>query len=258
MNKQTTLIAAIGVLVVLLLLCAGSILVASAVLPDGLAGIGGQATATSQATATTAVESEATEVSEVMPPPDIIVVPTSTSLPTNTPAPTATNTPLPTDTPVPTATNTPPPVVVLPTNPPPPPAPTSTTAPPAPPPPPPADTRGVVATAFFIEEGPNFRVSQPIWFNFNVVNNAGFPVEFGALGVMPRKNGADRPDLFQASWGNEVLSVNGLEWRDHIDLPESGSYTLRLAICFDADVNACKAGGGSWATLSSEIPVTVN
>lgn len=75
---------------------------------------------------------------------------------------------------------------------------------------------------------------------------------------MPRKNGADRPDLFQASWGNEVLSVNGLEWRDHIDLPESGSYTLRLAICFDADVNACKAGGGSWATLSSEIPVTVN
>ncbi len=115
----------------------------------------------------------------------------------------------------------------------------------------------MVGQAFSVEGGNAFGTNQMIWFNFVVGNTAGGPVPFGALGVMPRKDGVDRPDMFQASWSNEVLTTGGLDWRDHIEIGEPGSYTLRLAICFDADLNACKAGGGTWATLSSEIPVNI-
>ncbi len=270
-QNKTTAVAAIGIVIVLLLICAGTALIVSALRANSDAGA--QATATLPVAAATdalpgtevaaATDAVAATVAAgaTLPPPGMTTLPTNTPPPTNTPEPT----PLPTDTPVPTEppptpTNTPAPVV-FPTNPPPPPTatvpPTNTPGPP--PAPPPQDARGVTGTFFGLREGQSDNVAsaQPIWFHFIVANSSGAPVPFGALGVLPRKGGADRFDLFQASWGNDVVSVNGLDWEDHIDIAESGSYTLRLAICFDVTVDQCRQGQGNWATLSGEIPVTV-
>ena len=176
---------------------------------------------------------------------------TNTAEPTN---PDPTDTPLPTNTlPPPTATNTPVPII-LPTNTSPPPTNTPKPEPPA------QDTRGLVAEYFNIQwERANLTVNGEIWFGFKVVNTVGYDVPYNMLGVMPKKDGQDRFEWFQWSYGGKdhVISPQGLEWEDHIELPESGNYTLRLSICFDG-LDACKAGGGTWATLSQEIAVTIN
>ena len=193
----------------------------------------------------------------VLPPPVVNVLPTNTALPTPTlvpPSPTA----APTDTPLPTATNTAvPPPVVQPTNPPPPPAPTNTAEPSEPPPP--SDARGLVASFFGLQDRSNFSVDKQIWFDFTIVNTTGGDVPYNRLGVLPKKDGADRFDWFQQSYGgpNAAVRPEGLTHEDNIKLPEAGSYTLRLAICFDG-YEQCLGGGGTWETLSQEIPVTIN
>lgn len=75
---------------------------------------------------------------------------------------------------------------------------------------------------------------------------------------MLKKDGVDRPDWYQHSWGgkNDVISPNGLSHEDNIRLPEAGNYTLRLVMCFEG-YNAC-INGGPWVTMSQEIPVTIN
>jgi hypothetical protein len=196
-----------------------------------------------------------TEPVRELPAPQMEILPTNTPEPTNTPTETAvpTDTPAPTDTPQPTATPVPP-VVIVPNTPVPP---TNT------PPPPtavPQDTRGLSAT-FSLEAGPNFGANQEIWFNFNVSNATGSPVHFDVLGVYPRKDGNLRADLIQASWGgqpSDAVPPGGLIHRDNIKIGESGSYTLQLAICFDASYAACRAGGGTWVFLSGQIPITIN
>lgn len=260
-QNRTLAIAGIGIVIVLLLVCAGTALIVSAVRTTPEPGAGESAELPGDtATGTSAVPTPTEVADVVLPPPGMIELPTNTPPPTNTPEPTPlpTNTPLPTE-PPPTATNTPAPVV-FPTNPPPPPPPpsaTPTTA--APPPPPPQDARGLTGTLFQLHDGqsPNVGSGQPIWFHFIVANSTGNPVPFGALGVLPRKDGGDRFDLFQASWGNDAVQPNGLDWVDHIDISESGNYTIRLAVCFDVTVDQCRAGAGTWATLSGEIAVTV-
>ena len=260
-QNKTLAIAGIGVAIVLLLVCAGTALIVSSVTAN-------QNAAT--ATVETVVEvlpvdpiaPAATEVAGgVLPPPGMVEVATNTPPPTNTPEPTAvpTDTPAPTEVP-PTATNTAVPVQPTSLPPPPPPAPTSPPPTDVPPPPPPAqDTRGLSSTFFQLHDGqsPNVGSGNPIWFHFIVANSGGIPVPFGGLGVLPRKDGADRFDLFQASWGNDAVQPSGLDWIDHIDISEGGNYTLRLAVCFDVSVDQCRQGAGNWATLSAEIPVTV-
>jgi hypothetical protein len=182
-------------------------------------------------------------------------------LPTNTvpPSPTPTDTPLPTETLLPTdtpvlPTNTPVPVVILPTNTPPPPPPTNTSEPPTP-----SSINGLVLNHFGLEGGPSYPTNQSIWFNFDIANVSGGHVPFGALGVMPKKDGVDRPEWYQHSWGgnNDSIPPNGLGWRDNIKLPEGGSYALRLVICFES-YGACTGGQGNWITLSHEIPISVS
>jgi hypothetical protein len=192
------------------------------------------------------------------PPPVVVVLPTDTALPTNTSVP-PTDTPLPTDTTVPTAapTNTPVPVVVNP--------PTSIPVPPTntpgapPPPPPPQDARGLVATHFGLQDRSEFAVNKHIWFDFSITNTTGGDVPYSRLGVLPKKDGVDRFDWFQQSYGgpNAAIRPGGLTHEDNIKLPEAGNYTLRLAICFDG-YDACSSSGGNWSTLSHEIQVTIN
>lgn len=208
---------------------------------------GGTSVAIPTGPATRAVATRAAE----LPPPAITILPTSTPRPSDTP----TATPEATATPEPTATL--PPTAIPPTSAPV--VPTATTAPPTATAAPGANTQGIVATHFALQPRSVFQVAQPVWFEFNLANNAGGPVSFGSLGVMPRKDGADRLAWYQQSWGgnNDAVPANGLSWEDHIDLPESGSMTLRLVICFDG-TQACLSGQGTFHTLSAEIPVTIS
>jgi hypothetical protein len=223
---------------------------------------GGGSTAV-QETAAPTVEQVAVQPTETSPPtelpaPVVEIVPTDTPLPTDTPTNTPEPTPTPEDTatPEPTPTNTPvPPAPVF--------VPTRTPVPPtAPPPPPtsvPVDTHGLVGTHFAVQSRSVYTVNGDIWYEFSIQNTTGSPVPFQALGALPKKNGADRGDLFKLSWGgnNDSIPPGGLTAEDWIKLPETGNYTLRLVVCFDA-LAACKNGSAPWVTLSQEIPVTIN
>ena len=192
-------------------------------------------------------------------PPPLIVQSTNTAVPpTDTPEPTATpestNTPEATEIP---PTNTPAPIP--PTNPPPPPPPpTNTPEPPPPPPPPQKGANGLVASHFAVQDRSDYSAGGRVWFEFTVTNATGSEVPYNVLGVMPKKDGADRLDWFQHTYGgpNSKMNPGGLTWEDNIKMPEAGNYTLRLAICFDG-VDNCLAGGGTFHTMSDEIPVQI-
>lgn len=266
MNRvQTLLIAGIGAILIAVLVVAGIVLVydeftrQSEPVTTTTDTIIAEAT-TIPATATTAPETvdtttEGTTDGE-LPAPVVVALPTDTPIPTDTP----TNTPIPTDTPIPatntpepTSTNPPPPTNVPPTSTPIPP--TNTPAPTSPP----VDTRGLVLNSFSLEGGSGpYNPGQQIWFNFNIGNTTGGDVPFGAIGVIPVKDGVTRWDMYHDSWSNQVITPAGLVWRDNVsEIGESGSYTLQLGICFDADFNTCKSGGGNWVILSS-APASVN
>ncbi len=126
-----------------------------------------------------------------------------------------------------------------------------------PPPPAPSGVRGLTASHFAVQDRAQLFVNGDIWFEFHVSNATSGDVPFDALGVMPKKDGTDRPQWYQHSWGgnSDVIPVDGLTWDDHINLPEAGNYTLRLVVCFDGA--ACLAQNGTWHALSQEIPVTI-
>ena len=245
-----------------------------------LAACGGEPEATATATPATTV-AEAAPQDPTRPPPVISANATATGAaptdanaptaapggdagapPTPTAQPTAVITPAPT--PTPTATAVPPtavpPTAVPPTAAPPTAVPPTAVPPTAVPPtaPPPLGARGLTASSFALQDRANLTVNGKIWFEFHVANSTSGDVAFEALGVMPRKDGVDRPEWFQRSWGgnNDVIGTGGLSWEDHIDLPEAGNYTLRLVVCFDP-LDSCKANPGLFASLSPEIPITV-
>lgn len=259
MDKKLLAVLIGGALVGLALLGTGGYLLLSS--GGETAVVSPTAPAVAQITETTvAVEASPTlaVATATLPAPAVQLLPSNTPPPTITPAPT--NTPAPTETPSPepTATPIPPtavPVVVQPTA-----VPPTAVPPTAVPTAVPSNARGLTGT-LSIEGGPSFGSNQEIWFNFNVSNSSGGDVPFSVLGVYPRKSGTLRPDYIQPSWGgnpSDAVSTSGLVWRDNIKLGESGSYTLQLAVCFDASYQTCRSGGGTWAFISGEIPVTIN
>ena len=216
----------------------------------------------------TAILGTAEPVSEVA-----VVVETAATLPppiiseaTFTPIP-ATETPVPTATPE--VTETPAATDVPPTNTPAPIPPTAVPAPvqptavppteaPPPPPPPPVGANGLIASNFVLQDRSVMRVNEPVWYEFTIANSTGGEVEYNAIGVMPKKDGKDRFEWYQQTYGgqNSTIKPGGLTWEDRIKLPEAGDYTLRLVICFDGFDN-CLNGGGAWQNLSNEIPVSI-
>jgi hypothetical protein len=200
----------------------------------------------------------APEPAATLPPP-IISEATFTPIPaTETPVPTAT--PEVTETPTATAvppTNTPAPIP--PTAVPAPVQPTDVPPTEVPPPPPPqVGANGLIASNFALQDRSVMRVNEPVWYEFTVANSTGGEVEYNAIGVMPRKDGKDRFEWYQQTYGgqNSTIKPGGLTWEDRIKLPEAGEYTLRLVICFDGFDN-CLNGGGAWQNLSNEIPVSI-
>ena len=248
-----------------------------------IAGCGGAAEQT-DATTRVAEPTTVAELGEPTKPPPIVAVNATAIATTDPAAPTATdsaagdsNAPPPSPTPLPTAVlptaspTTPPTATAIPPTAVPPTAVPPTAVPPtaAPPtaipptaaptvPPAPSGVNGLSGAHFALQDRADLSVNGRIWFEFHVANATGGDVPFDALGVMPKKDGVDRPEWYQNSWGgnNDVIDVDGLNWEDHIELPEAGNYTLRLVICFDGA--ACRQNNGTWHTLSSEIPVTIN
>jgi hypothetical protein len=207
----------------------------------------------------------AVEAFSTLPPP-IIVEASDTPIPmTDTPQATATQestgTPDETEVPV-TETFTPAPPTstvqaIQPTSPPPPP-PTDTPAP-QPTPLPPKGANGLVASHFALQERSEYNAGGSIWFEFTIANDTGNEVPYNALGVMPKKDGVDRFEWYQQTYGgkNSTISAGGFSWEDRIKIPEPGNYTLRLVMCFDGFDN-CLQGSGTWQTMSDEIPVQIN
>ena len=251
-------LALLGLLLVGLLVLAGVVLLRDAGgTSEELVAIEGTGIVIAAATATYTLI-PATATSSTLPAPVVVALPTDTPIPaTDTPVPTAT--PIATETPIPSATST----AVPPTNTARPFVPTNTPVPPTntpPPPPPPIGVAGLIASRFVLQPRSSYTVNGQIWFEFTVTNNSGGNVAFECLGVMPRKDGGDRPQWVQVSWGgnDDVVPPGGINnHEDHIELPETGNYTLRLAISFDS-FSTCSSGGGTWHSLSQEIPVTIN
>jgi hypothetical protein len=258
MDKQKSNALLVGAVALALLLLVGGVVLVAREMTRPVEPVAAAPSPTSEAaqpTATTAVA--AADPTMTPMPTAVILLPSATPPPTVTasPTPPVTDTPVPTDTPPPTATNPPAPVVVLPTNTPVPPPPTNTAAPP--PGPQPGTVNGISAAHFALQNRAQLWVNGDIWFEFRVTNSSGNNVPYGALGVMPRRNGVDLPQWFQRSWGgnDDFLSPSGLSWDDRIRIPESGAYTLRLMICFESGP-ACMSGG-TFHTLSQEIPVNL-
>jgi hypothetical protein len=191
-----------------------------------------------------------------LPPAVVVELPTDTPIPaTDTPVPTDTPTPIPA-TVTPTAippTNTavyvaPPPTAVPPTN-------TPVPATPVPQ----IGVNGLIASNFALQARSSYTVNGRIWYEFTVSNTTGGDVSYNALGVMPRKDGKDIQDWYQQTYGgpNARIRPEGLSWEDNIQIPQSGNYTLRLVICFDGFDN-CLNGGGTWHSLSNEVPISIN
>ena len=202
----------------------------------------------------TALMATATPISEV-----------AVEIVTLTPIPTAvfTETPIPTDTPVPTATptavpptNTPIPIIYPTATPVPP---TATPVPPTPSGPQPGAPNGIRATYYALQDRSDISVNGKIWFQFEIANDSGGEVPYSALGTMPRKDGVDRLEWYQNSWGGDgaTIDTDGLRWEDNMRIPEAGEYTLRLVICFESK-DVCRSGNGTFHTLSQEIPITLN
>lgn len=253
MNRNLTIILTGLAAFLILILVIAFVLLLPEVAGDG-SSVQNTATSTTE-TEAIAVEPTATPEPTELPAPVVEIEPTDTAVPTeaptDTPEPTAT--PEPTQTPEPTASSTPVPVVFLPTN---------TPVPPTAAPPPtavPQNTMGLVGTGFTLQARSSYTVNGEIWYEFSVQNTSGSPVPYQGLGALPKKNGADRGDLFKLSWGgnNDSIPTSGLSAEDWIKLPETGNWTLRLAICFDTLAN-CRSGATPFVTLSQEIPVTIN
>jgi hypothetical protein len=209
------------------------------------------------ATAVPATEVAAVTTPTVLPPAIVEILPTNT-LP---PSPTATATALPTETPLPTntATAVPPTNVPLPTAVPATATPVPPTNTPVPSGPQPTNANGLVGQSFALQPGrSSLTPGGQIWYEWRIGNTSGGGVPYSTIGVMPRRNGQDIVAWYQNNWGgnNDVMPPEGLSWPSWLAIPEAGDYTIRLVVCFDGFQN-CLNGGGTFYTLSQEIPVSI-
>jgi uncharacterized protein YraI len=92
-----------------------------------------------------------------------------------------------------------------------------------------ADFRGLVPNSYSVEDAPGpFGANGDIWFNMDISNFTGWEVEYDALGTWVQETGQ-----FQKSWTEQAFKVNRrFQWRDHINIPDSGTYNLWMRICF--------------------------
>lgn len=256
MNNKTlrsVLIGGLGVLILLLIVAIVLVIRDNADTADS-------AEPTTEAVAdlpTAATDTPVPASPTVLPPAVVEILPTNTPLPSPTPTETA----VPTETPLPTntatavpPTNVPPPTAVPATN-----TPVPPTNTPVPSGPQPVNANGLVGQSFVLQDWrTSLTPGGQIWYEWQIGNTAGVGVPYSTIGVMPRRNGQDIVAWYQNNWGgnNDVMPPEGLSWPSWMSIPETGDYTIRVVVCFDG-FQTCLNGGGTFHTLSQEIPVSI-
>ncbi len=104
----------------------------------------------------------------------------------------------------------------------------------------------------------SYTVNESIWVNMRIHNSSDSDQSFGAWGVY-----AD-PHIFRFFNGHgdadRVAAGTEYGWRDHIEIPASGTYDMRMAICLGTPTH-CESTtppAADWYFLSDAIPVTIN
>lgn len=168
-------------------------------------------------------------------------MPVISKMPTLTPTRTATATPTPTATPtsVPCPAGTPVPVSKFYTS-----------------------QNKVVGQAFRLQAGQSNCVTpgQDVWFYFEAKNLPNTTFRVGGLGAIwcTNKTGGQ---CTQASWGDfnwgwpEAEQVIAHE--DHLNISVSGTYQVRLGVCWLASRTDCENNPASWEYLSDPLTVVV-
>jgi uncharacterized protein (DUF433 family) len=111
-------------------------------------------------------------------------------------------------------------------------------------------SHGVVANAFWVEKD-TVGTDEPVWFHFKVTNPTAEPVPFSILAARAEEGQAAQ------SWTNQKLAPGQvLEWRDHINFKQAGTYHLYLGIGY-ANKDDCVAMRAPWDRLSDSVKVTV-
>ncbi|MCA9916577.1 MAG: hypothetical protein KC445_01435 [Anaerolineales bacterium] len=252
-NLRVVLFGALGILLLLIIVAAVLLL-----RDGGATATEAEPTAAVVADVPTGVPATDVPASPTTLPPAVVeILPTNTALPTDIPTATAvpTETALPTN----TATAVPPTNVPLPTAVPATATPVPPTNTPVPAGPQPTNANGLVGQSFVLQDWrSSLTPGGQIWYEWSIGNTSGGRVAYSTIGVMPRRNGQDIVAWYQNNWGgnNDSMPVEGLSWPSWMSIPEAGDYTLRLVVCFDGFQN-CLNGGGTFYTLSQEIPVSI-
>ena len=101
-------------------------------------------------------------------------------------------------------------------------------------------------------------MNESIFVNLRIQNQGTDDQKFGAWGVYAN------PYIFRFFNGDsdadKISAGTEYEWRDHIEIPVSGSYDLHMAVCTD-NSTVCKTTtppAANWHLISGAIPVTIN
>jgi hypothetical protein len=101
--------------------------------------------------------------------------------------------------------------------------------------------------------------NQDVWFYFEARNTTGQPLDVGGLGARWCTNIANQ--CTQASWGDFLWTLPFAEpvigHEDHLNIPNSGTYQVRLAICWLGTRDACMANPNLWHDLSGPLTLVV-
>jgi hypothetical protein len=120
---------------------------------------------------------------------------------------------------------------------------------------------GVQGQFFRLKEGQSncAQRNQDVWFYFEARNTTGQPYDVGGLGA--RWCTTTAYQCTQASWGDFLWThpyagtVIGHE--DHLNIPNSGTYQVRLAICWLSTRDECMANPAAWHDLSGPITLVI-
>ena len=124
------------------------------------------------------------------------------------------------------------------------------------PPPPPAATNtpsvqgaGGIETQLWTMAKTTGAPNESLFFEFKVVNTSGSAITYGILA------GHTDSGVTADSWHDPLQPGKVLDWKDHINFPNPGTYQVYLGICYQSH-DVCKSGG-TWIRLSNSIAVTI-
>ena len=111
----------------------------------------------------------------------------------------------------------------------------------------------------YVPKDSNLSANNKFWLEWTANNTTGNDIPYKAMGIMPRRDGVDYPKWFTFHYGGDdsVLKPQGRTWKAWATVPEAGNYTFRLVVCFEG-LDICKNGGGTYHTITNEVPLTIN